>query len=98
MVRGGYKRKEDEWGYQMTNQKLLELCNTESISAFTARQKQRYLAHIIRLPDMSITKRIAFNSDLPTRPGRRTTFLKSVLQIDGSSIQSFARKAVEKTI
>ena len=98
MVRGGYKRKEDEWGYQMTNQKLLELCNTESISAFTARQKQRYLAHIIRLPDTSITKRIAFNSDLPTRPGRRTTFLKSVLQIDGSSIQSFARKAVEKTI
>ena len=31
MVRGGYKRKPDEWAYQPTNQSLLNICKTESI-------------------------------------------------------------------
>ena len=82
----------------MTNQKLLELCKTESISAITASKKQRYLADIIQLPDTLITKRIVFNADLSTRLGRQTTYLNSVLQIDGSGIWTFVRKAVDKMI
>jgi len=38
MVRGGYHRKENEWGYKLTNQDILSLCKTESIDAFTSRQ------------------------------------------------------------
>ena len=96
MVRGGYHRKENEWGYKLTNQDILSLCKTESIDAFTSRQKRRYLAHLIRLPDKSITKRMLFNADISVRPGRQTTFIKSAL--DGSNIHQFAQKALMKKI
>ena len=93
MVRGGYHRKENEWGYKLTNQDILSLCLTESIDAFTSRQKRRYLAHLIR---KSITKRMLFNADLTIRPGRQTTFIKSAL--DGANIHQFAQEAFMKKI
>ena len=96
MVRGGYHRKENEWGYKLTNQDILSLCKTESIDAFTSRQKRRYLAHLIRLPDKSITKRMLFNADITVRPGRQTTFIKSAL--DGANIHQFAQEAFMKKI
>ena len=99
MVRGGYRRKTDEWAYKLTNQNLHDLCKTESIASFTERQKCRYLAHLLRLPDTTITKKIVFNADRSVRPGRQTTtLLKSVLEADGSSLSSFARRAVEKKV
>ena len=95
MVRG-YHRKENEWGYKLTNQDILSLCKTESIDAFTSRQKLRYLAHLIRLSDKSITKRMLFNADITVRPGRQTTFIKSAL--DGANIHQFAQEAFMKKI
>ena len=49
MVRGGYKRKDGEWGYKITNEQLITMCKTESISSFVERQRKRYLAHLIRI-------------------------------------------------
>jgi hypothetical protein len=80
MVRGGFTRKQDEWGYKMTNEELLDQCKTQTITEFTKQQKKRYLAHVIRLPNTPITKRIMFNADRTMRPGRPTpTYLQTVL-------------------
>ena len=98
MVRGGYKRKQDEWGYKLTNQNLLDIGKTEAISAFIERQKKRYLAHLIRLPNTSVIKRILFNSDTTTVPGRQTTFLQSVLDVQNMNLQQFGRLALAKKI
>ena len=94
-VCGGYRRKENEWGYKLTNQDILSLCKTESIDAFTSRQQRRYVAHLIRLPDKSITKIMLFNADISVRPGRQTTFIKSALN---SNIHQFAQEALMKKI
>ena len=98
MVRGGYKRKKDEWGYKLTNQNLLDLAKTETISAFVERQRKRYLAHVIRLPNTSIIKRAIFNADRSTGPGRQTTFLRSVLEAENANIQQFGKLALSKKI
>ena len=82
MVRGGYKRKRDEWRYKLTNQNLLDLAKTEAIPAFIERQKKRYLAHVIRQPNTSIIKRVMFNADHSNVPGRQMTFLRSVLEAE----------------
>ena len=98
MVRGGYKRKKDEWGYKLTNQNLLDIGKTEAISTFIERQKKQYLAHLIRLPNTSVIKRILFNSDTTTVPGRQTTFLQSVLDVQNMNLQQFGRLALAKKI
>ena len=98
MVRGGYKRKPDEWAYQLTNQSLLDICKTESITTFTDRQKSRYLAHLLRLPDTAITKRVVFNADRSVRTGPQTTFVKSVLDVEDTTLAEFARRSVKKEL
>ena len=74
MVRGGYKRKKDEWGYKLTDQNLLDLAKTETISAFVERQRKRYLPHVIRQPNTSIIKRAIFNADRSTVSVARRRF------------------------
>ena len=98
MVRGGYKRKKDEWGYKLTNQNLLDLAKTEAISAFIERQRKRYLAHVIRRPNTSMIKRVMFNADLSNVPGRHTTFLRSALGNENINIQQFGKLALSKKI
>lgn len=98
MVRGGYKRKTGEWAYKLTNQNLLNICKTENITAFTDRQKSRYLAHLLRLPDTSITKRMVFNADRSVRTGPHTTFLKTILEAEDSTLAEFARRSMKKEL
>ena len=98
MVRGGYKRKDGEWGYKITNEQLITMCKTESISSFVERQRKRYLAHVIRLPNKSITKRTMFNSDKTVVPGNHTSFLQSVLKAERTTINQFCKLALEKRI
>ena len=98
MVRGGYKRKEGEWAYKITNEQLIKMCKTESVSDFVKRQRKRYLAHVIRLPNCSTTKRLMFNSDATTIPGNHTSFYQSVLKAEGTNIHQFGTMALEKRI
>ena len=98
MVRGGYKRKKDEWGYKLTNQNLLDLAKTEAISAFIERQRKRYLAHVIRRPNTSMIKRVMFNADLSNVPGRHTTFLRSVIDAENLNIRQFGKLALSNKI
>ena len=95
MIRKGFERREGEWALQYSNQQILNICKTESIEDFVLRQKRQYLAHVIRLPDTAITKRIAFNDTTTQIPGRRITFLDSTLM--ETPISQFAREARLRT-
>ena len=88
MVRGGYKRKEGEWAYKITNEQLIKMCKTESVSDFVKRQRKRYLAHVIRLPNSSTTKRLMFNANATSVPGNYTPFYQSVLKAEGMNKNS----------
>ena len=79
MVRGGYTRKPDEWGYRFSNENLLDLAKTEAVSAFVDRQRKRYLSHVIRLPNASMVKRVLFNDERIAVAGRHTTLLEVLL-------------------
>ena len=95
MVRGGFNRRNadaEEWSFKITNLQLLEICKTESIESFIKRQQQKYLAHLIRQTDDSITKRAAFNNNVVKRPGRQITFIKSALGSE-MMIHEFAQQA-----
>ena len=96
MVRGGYTRKPDEWGYRFSNENLLDLAKTEAVSAFVDRQRKRYLSHVIRLPNASMVKRVLFNDDRIAVAGRHTTFLKSVLKAENTSLEQFGRLALKE--
>ena len=93
-----HRRKNDEWGYKLTNQNLLDIGKTEAISAFIERQKKRYLAHLIRLPNKSVIKRILFNSDTTNVSSRQMTFLQPVLEAQKMNLQQFERLALAKKI
>ena len=99
MIRGGYARQEEGWGFRMTNEEVLERCHTRTITKFTEGLRRSYLAHVIRLPNTSTTKRIAFNSNHVVKPGRPAkTFVQSVLEAEGMHIARFATLAMEKHV
>ena len=98
MVRGGYKRKPNEWGYQFTNVQLLELAKTEAVSAFIGRQRKHYLGHVIRMSNTSMVKRMMFEAEENVAIGRRTTFLKSVLDAEKTTLDQFGRLALTKKV
>ena len=63
MIKGGYRRKQNTWSFEITNQDLLRIGNTEDISDFIARQQRNYAAHVIRKEITSALKRRMFNDD-----------------------------------
>ena len=74
MVKGGYRRKsETEWNFQLTNNDLHNLCETEDISAFVLRQQKKYLAHLARQPNRTLTKKLLFNDNKSCKPGLQPT-------------------------
>ena len=73
MVRGGFKRKEDRMAFEKSNKDILEICKTEEMSTFIARQQKCFLAHIIRTEDNTLVKSLTFNADTIRRRGRSTS-------------------------
>ena len=94
MIRNGFARRNsqnEEWNYNITNNQLLVKCKTDDIKSYVIKLRQRYLAHIIRLPDVSLAKRLAFNDERMTRPGRQINYITGA--IGDESIHEFARRA-----
>ena len=81
MMKGGYRRKEgdEEFGYVYTNYDVLRICVTDDIAAFAQQQQRTYLAHRARKPNISLTKRLLFNRDKYTKPGKQYTLEDIVL-------------------
>ena len=99
MVKGGYRRKsETEWNFQLTNNELHNLCKTEDISAFVLRQQKKYLAHLARQPNRTLTKKLLFNDNKSCKPGPQPTLEHMVHKAENSSSNDFYKKALNKEI
>ena len=96
MIRGGFKRKPDEFSYIMTNAKILQLCKTTALNVFMDTQRRAYLAHVIRSDDISILKKLLFNNDQARVPGRYLCHWNSVLTRTGCSKHEFVQRAIDR--
>ena len=89
---------ETEWDFQLTNNDLHNLCKTEDISAFVLRQQKKYLAHLARQPNRTLTKKLLFNDNKSCKPGPQPTLEHVVLKAENSSSNDFYTKALKKEI
>ena len=98
MMKGGYRRKkgDNEFGYVYSNSDVIRICKTEDISAFVQRQQKTYLAHLARKPNSSLTKRLLFNNDKYTKPGKQYTLEDIVLGNEGCTADAFYRQALNR--
>ena len=97
MVKGGYRRKEEtDFHYVLSNDDLHKICHTENIETFVGRQQKKYLAHIARKPNLSMVKRLLFNDNKHTKPGRQTTLENVVLEKEQCTAEEFYRRALDR--
>ena len=96
MVKGGFKRKDDSMSFKLTNDDLLKLCKTESLDKFIERQQKKYLAHVIRMENSSITKKLLYDDSPSQIPGPELTLSSNVLRAEKMSAISFAKNALDK--
>ena len=100
MVNNGFKRKVDtEFSYHYSNEDILQICKTESITDYVSKQQRKYLANIIRKPNSYIVKKLHFNDDKVTKVGRPLRTLEDeVLQNLGISADNFYRDAIKRKL
>ena len=108
MVKGGHKRRDQnndldrddrDFRYILTNQRILELCNTDDISAFVRKQQTNYPAHLARQPNTALTKRLLFNVNKHTKQGRPiATLEQKVLTHTNMAADQFYKAAIGRKI
>lgn len=69
LVRNGSKREED-YRYLITNDQILQICQTEDIPTFVAKQQASYLGHLARQSNQCLTKKLLFNANRRIKSGR----------------------------
>ena len=68
MVNGGFKRKEgtqeseeENMAFKYSNQDLMRMTGTQRLRTFILKQQLKYIAHICRLPNDDIRKKMLFS-------------------------------------
>ena len=75
---------------------ILEICKTEAVEKFVFHQQRKYLAHLIRRDDNSPIKRLLFNNDRNSRPGRTINWKSNIITKEECSETVFYSRAVER--
>ena len=96
MIRNGFKRKADTYAFVHSNQKLLLMSGTILPSEFVKKIQRSFVAHIVRRNDHTILKRMLFNDDVKTIPGRQTSLWNNVLNSANEDESTFLKKAIDK--
>ena len=96
MVKGGFRRKEGTYHYELTNADIIKKCKTENIHQFMARQQRNFIAHVVRSSNDRMTKQLLFNNDVTKKPGRSNTLYKTVLENEQSTINTFNHNAISQ--
>ena len=60
MMKGGFARKENSFGYKYTNEKVLKICKTQDASKFCQIRHCKFLAHVTRSPNNTPQKQWLF--------------------------------------
>ena len=98
MVRNGYRRVEGTYRFAFTNEHILRICGTTCVGQFIASQQKKYLAHIIRMQNTAMAKRLLFNDNKSKRTGPRTTLHSTVLAQEHSTEEEFYEIAMIRQI
>ena len=97
MVKGGFKRKENDWAFVYSNADIKRICDTTDATEFIRGQQLKYVAHIVRKDNNSIIKRLFFNSDVRRIVGAPQATLRSIVIKDhGYSERSLYKHAKER--
>ena len=96
MVKGGYKRKPDSWSFVHTNENLLKMAKTMSLTEYVQRQQLKYFGHIVRADNSRILKRLTFNSDVSRRQGRQITLKSAVIANSAYSPEELYTQAMNR--
>ena len=94
MVKGGYKRKTNQWSFVYTNDDIKRLCHAPEVSKFVMIQQRNYATHIIRKDNSSIAKRLFFNNDKSRLQGRKLTLRTMVMKNEECNENDFYQLAM----
>ena len=73
MIRRGFERRDrdnEDFGYVLTNDYVLQLCETENVISHVETQQFKYLSHISRLSNDNSAKKLLFNDNNNRKRGR----------------------------
>ena len=96
MVRKGYRRIEGTYRYAISNEQLLQICGATCVGDYIAKQQKKFVAHVIRMDDLSITKKLLFNGNKCRRPGRGITLRTMVLKNERCREDEFSQNALDR--
>ena len=97
MVKNGFKRKENQWSFVYTNDDIRRISHATDVSKFVMTQQRNYAAHIVRMDNSSIAKRLFFNNDRSRRQGRQQTLKTIVLKNEECNEIEFCERAMRRS-
>ena len=118
MTRGGMERisskqdikaaKNDEemvinWAWKRSNEQIIAISKTVSLKYYISKQNLKWVSHICRAPNESLTKKLMFTDEKFVKAGRRPkTVFENVLEyqteIKHKSPETFLRECFERKI
>ena len=96
MIKGGYKRRENSWSFELATVDLLRISKTSSLKIFIEKQQLKYIAHIIRKNNSSISKRLLFNDNSSKKPGPQTTVISNIIKSERCTPTQLYTSAMER--
>ena len=107
MIRDGFREKntreqnndpdqEHNFSYILTNENVLNICKTENVNKYVSTQQAKYLAHLARQPNNTLTKRLLFNDNKNIKRGRPfVTLEQQVLNSMNMTADEFYQKELK---
>ena len=96
IIRGGFSRKPENYSFVYTNQNIYDICKTTPLRQFIAQQQRKFIAHIIRLDDDSVIKKLLFNAEISRVPGRQMSSMQQAVDNEEVTVHEFVKRAIEK--
>ena len=96
MMRNGFKRKENSYAFEFTNNQVYELCRTTPLYEYVSIQQRSYLAHIIRQDDDTTAKKLLFDIEARHASGRSITLLQMVMENENCTKVNLIYRAMNR--
>ena len=96
MIRNGFRRDIDQWSFVLTNAAILRMCKSETVEEIIFRQQRKYMAHLIRRDDGSLPKKLLFNNNRNTRPGRSIDWKLNIVSRAKCTENAFYSRSMDR--
>ena len=96
LVPGGRSRKTNSMAYRFTNKQIFDKTNMKELIIFINEQRSKFLQHIIRADNSSMSKRLLFHNEKKRLRGRFVSQFDAVLEYDGRSESQYCKESLLK--